>query len=89
MDRWLFLIVIVCFLFVLTYDPKSGNLEKYTSSFRRKENYEEPCCNKVEYMADNFRQCGPKHFQGVQFGDTDYGCPRKVPVTELGAILSK
>jgi hypothetical protein len=88
MDKWLFLIVILCFLFVLTYDPKSGNLDKY---IRKKENFtEQPvktCCNNVNYMANNITQCRPAHFQAVQFGDLNYGCPEKLPKTYLGAIL--
>lgn len=92
MDRWLFLIVILCFLFVLTYDPKKGNLSKYvnmTNPHRKVEKYTEPCCNNVEYMAEHNTQCKYKHYTGIQFGDTDYGCPEPHPKAFLGAILKR
>ena len=95
MDKWLFLIVIVCFLFCLTYDPKSHNLDKYIIGENTREKYENApaqmntingCCDDVNYMSNNYRQCGPAHFQGVQFAES-YNCPRQVPVTDKGAIL--
>lgn len=95
MDKWLFLIVIVCFLFCLTYDPSSHNLDKYIIGNSRNEKYEinpeqvnnkMSCCDNVNYMANNNKQCGPAHFQGIQFAES-YNCPKQVPVTDQGAIL--
>ena len=90
MDKWLFLIVILCFLCCLTYDPKSKTLQSFISPYANKnkrENYTEPCCDNVKYMANNIWQCRPGHFQGIQFGDLNYGCPPKNPKTWLGAII--
>ena len=91
MDKWLFLIVIIFFLFMITYDPKSHTLDKYILG-EHKEHYAVGpqatgnCCDNVDYMADNYRQCAPAHFQGIQFAEP-YGCPSMIPVTNQGAIL--
>ena len=85
MDKWLVLIVLACFLFVITYEPtgkKTGGKENYQPTQKI-----ETCCDDVEYMAENKDQCQARHFQGVQFIE-QYGCPKKVPCTSAGAILS-
>jgi len=91
MDKWLFLIVVLCFLFCLTYDPKSQTLKSFINPYAavpKKEHYrEKPCCDNVMYMAENSTQCQPRHFYGVQFGTLNYGCPPKIPKTWMGAIL--
>ena len=85
MDKWLILIVLACFLFVITYEPtgkKNGGKENYQPAHKI-----ETCCDDVEYMAENKDQCQAAHFRGVQFVE-QYGCPKKVPCTSAGAILS-
>lgn len=88
MDKWLFLIVILCFLFVLTYDPKSRGLENFVPS-PPSTLCQAPsgCCNQNKYMADHPTQCERAHYQGVQFANPNYGCPPKIPEAELGAIV--
>jgi hypothetical protein len=33
MDKWIYILVIICFIFILTYDPKTKNLEKVISVY--------------------------------------------------------
>lgn len=85
MDKWLVLVVLVCFLFVITYEPsgkKKGGKESYQPVQKI-----ETCCDDVEYMAENKDQCQAAHFRGVQFIEKN-GCPRKVPCTSMGAVIS-
>ena len=95
MDRWLFLIVIVSFLFMITYDPKSKNLEKFIPKKESMEAAEteadqkKPCCSVTKYRANNPYQCEPGYYQGLQFADPDYGCPSVSPVVFEGAIMSR
>ena len=71
------ILVLIAVLFVLTYDPRSRTLEKVI----------EPCCNNNEYRANNMNQCESGYYQGVQFGDTNYGCPPKTPKEYMGAVI--
>ena len=84
MDKWLFLVIILCFLFVITYEPsgKKGGKENYQKAPKI-----ETCCDDVEYMAENNDQCQIAHFRSVQFIEKN-GCPKKVPCTSMGAIIS-
>jgi hypothetical protein len=77
MNKLFQLIALLAFVFVLTYDPKSRKLEKVIDD----------CCGNADYMARNPQQCENSHYQGVQFGETDYGCPPKFPPTHLGALV--
>ena len=92
MDRWLFFIVIVSFLFIITYDPKSRKLENFIpkkESMEAEADQGKTCCSVTKYRADNPYQCEPGYYQGLQFADTDYGCPQVRPVVYEGAIMSR
>ena len=73
------LLALVALVFCITYDPRSGKLDKYISG-------DGTCCNRVDYMARHPDQCQPPHFQGVQFADPNYGCPKPAPKMHNGAI---
>ena len=47
------------------------------------------CCSDNNYMANNPTQCEPAHYQGVQFADMDYGCPKRHPEAYMGAIIGR
>ena len=70
-------LVIMAVVFVLTYDPKSRTLESVIEG-------SEPCC---ERLANNQTQCESVHYQGVQFGNENYGCPSRHPRQAMGAII--
>jgi hypothetical protein len=76
-------LVILAILFVLTYDPKSRTLENVIESPSQKKE----CCNDTVYMANNSTQCENVHYQGVQFGNEQYGCPTRRPGQSMGAII--
>ncbi len=71
-------------LFVLTYDPKSRTLENVIEG---SESNAKPCCERNNYMANNQTQCESVHYQGVQFGNENYGCPTRHPRQAMGAII--
>lgn len=75
--------VILAIIFVLTYDPKSRTLDKFINSPEKKPS----CCSTTEYRADNPVQCEPLYYQGLQFANTDLGCPTRRPSVNMGAIV--
>lgn len=84
MDKWLILIILLCFLFIITYEPSGKK--------KGKENYQpvqeiKTCCDDVKYMSENKDQCQAAHFRGVQFVEKN-GCPTKTPCTTMGAIIN-
>ena len=83
------LLVILAVLFVLTYDPKSRTLENMIEGSDSKANSvdSKPCCERTNYMANNHTQCESVHYQGVQFGNENYGCPTRHPSQAMGAII--
>ena len=79
------LLVILAVLFVLTYDPKSRTLENMIEG--GPESQSKPCCENTGYMANNQTQCESVHYQGIQFGNENYGCPTRHPQQAMGAII--
>ena len=73
------LLVILAILFCLTYDPKSRTLERFIEG-------PSSCCSRTDYRAQNPDQCQPPYYQGVQFGNPDYGCPAKMPRSTMGVL---
>jgi len=70
-----YIAALLAIVFVLSYKPK----ENFTKNPQ--------CCNNTPYMAQNATQCENAHFQGVQFGNQQYGCPARHPQANLGAII--
>ena len=73
------IVAIIGILFVLTYQPKK-------SDYTEKQQPEQGC-SVLDYMARNFVQCEPPHYQGVQFGNPDYPTPSRHPKAYMGAII--
>jgi hypothetical protein len=67
-------------ILLLTYKPK-------TSNYSLTPDLGTGCCNSVDYRANNNGQCSSGYYQGLQFGDTDYGCTVKNPTTCNGVII--
>lgn len=76
-------LVIIAVVFVLTYDPKSRTLESVIEGSANGID-SKPCC---ERLANNQTQCESVHYQGVQFGNENYGCPSRHPRQAMGAII--
>ncbi len=73
---WVFL---AAFIFCLTYSPKPAAGQQAGAK--------EACCSDPAYMGGNPVQCRNAHYQGVQFGNPDYGCPKRSPQAYQGAII--
>ena len=73
------LLFVVAFIFCLTYSPKGANTQAGGP--------QAPCCSGNSYMAGNPTQCRDAHYRGVQFGNSDYGCPQRHPKVHQGAII--
>ena len=76
--NFMYIAALVVFLFVLTYNPKPVKSENYKSS---------ECCNNTTYRALDPTQCENTYYQGLQFGDPNYGCPAREPKECMGAII--
>ena len=80
-------LVILAILFVLTYDPNSRTLDTFINGPTKNRTEQSQCCSGTEYRANNPVQCEPPYCQGVQFGNTELGCPMRVPTVNMGAIV--
>jgi len=76
---WLFL---AAFIFCLTYSPQKI---PQTNSLQARAG--QSCCSNDKHMAENPVQCRNAHYRGVQFGNPDYGCPKRHPQVYQGAII--
>ena len=83
----IYILAMLVVVFVFMYDTRSGRLEKFMNGVQASQE-KQPCCNNNDYMATNFTQCQAPHFQGVQFADTNYGCPERHPKVHGGAIFA-
>jgi hypothetical protein len=97
MNSAISILVVVCIIFVLTYNPQTGTLEQYfvgSSSGGPPApvvpmGADASCCNSEDYRAENYVQCRANYYQGLQFGNPDYGCPIRQPSTCNGAIIKQ
>jgi hypothetical protein len=88
MDKCLSLLIVIIVIFVLTYNPKTGNLEQYILNPKSPpQEPQKPCCSDTDYRADHPVQCRASYYQGLQFGDPNYGCPVREPAVCQGAII--
>jgi len=85
MNQFVNILVLLAFLFVLTYDPKSRTLETFIEG--PPSDKRGGCCSRANYRADNPLQCEPPYYQGLQFANTELGCPAKSPHVNMGVIV--
>jgi len=99
--RAAYILAFVAIVFVLTYNPKSGGVEKYQMkpapldytgvrevTIDPKVHSKEPgCCSNNDYMANNVTQCENVHYQNLQFAGFNSVCPPRLPRAWKGAIL--
>lgn len=78
------ILVILAIVFVLTYNPRSGTLDRFISA---PEKPQPGCCSTTKYRADNPVQCESPYYEGLQFGNTELGCPTRIPSVNMGAIV--
>lgn len=80
------LAIIVAIIFIVTYDPKSGTLEKFLNS-PEVEQPKDESCSSVDYMARHPDHCEDARYDSVQFGTPIETPKRIVPRTEMGVII--
>jgi hypothetical protein len=79
------LAIIAVIIFVLTYDPKSGTLDKFITP---DENPKKKCCSDPNCVAKNPGQCKNVHYEAIQFaGDVPSGFTTSDATSMGGAIL--
>jgi len=88
-DKWVLVVVVVVFIFLLTYNPSSGTLNKVISGDKKAAKPAPSCCSDDTFRAQNPEKCKDPHYNGLQFGEPDYACPMGPDRTALGAIIQK
>ena len=80
--NFMYVTALLVLLFVITYNPAPV----------KSETYQKPavgCCSNDVYRAREPTQCENAYYQGLQFGNPNYGCPPRVPKVCMGAIIGK
>jgi hypothetical protein len=88
MDKVVWALILISILFIITYNPQSGRIEQLTSVVSQPQAQQKTCCDSQEYRASNGAQCESTYYQGLQFGNQNLGCPRKLPSSDNGAIIA-
>jgi hypothetical protein len=90
MDKLMWLLIIVAVIFVLSYNPKSGTLEKFVELTNNRPQQEKKlCCGANDYRGANPEQCENSYYQNLQFLDDTVACPRKPTNSWKGALLAQ
>ena len=93
MDKLMWVLVICSVIFILSYDPKSGMVEKFKNMSQRStadDDKDKPrCCGSANNRAHNQDQCESSYFQSLQFATPDdvVACPVKPTNEWKGAIF--
>ena len=78
MDKLMWALVIVAIIFVLSYDPKSGTLEKFVELSKQPPTAQAEkklCCGSNDYRSVNPTQCESAYYQNLQFAGDAVTCP--------------
>ena len=84
MNNLILIAIIAVVIFVLTYDPKSGTLERYLQPYDPDKNKKQ--CQDEEFRANNPSQCKDSNYDGIQFARSAFMNP--IPTnSKMGAII--
>ena len=86
MNTFLWVIIVVVIIFMLTYNPEKGVLNNVLAS---ELGIKKPCCADDTYRAKNPGRCEDPHYNGIQFANPNYACPTDSDRAVLGAIIAK
>jgi hypothetical protein len=103
MNTWIWALFVIVFVFLLTYDPKSGTMKSVIGSVgvssggtgTRTGSGVSPsgtgasCCADDTFRAQNPKKCEDPHYNGVQFANPAYACPTAPDTAQMGAIIRK
>ena len=78
------IVAIVVFVFLITYNPSSGTLNKV---IRNNSGVGPSGCSNDTYRAQNARKCEDPHYNGIQFANPEYATPDGPDRTSMGAII--
>jgi hypothetical protein len=79
MNKLIWIVVIIVFVFLLTYDPKSGRLEKYITT---------PQVAQVAPPSAKLAKCPEDRYYELQFNEkAPPGACAGTPVEFLGAVI--
>ena len=81
MNKLIYVAIAITIVFMLTYDPKSGTLDKYLAKPEQKDR-----CQDDVYRGNNPAQCQASHYDAVQFAKATYNAPSQNG-TSMGAII--
>jgi hypothetical protein len=86
MNTFVWVVIVVAVVFILTYNPEKGAL----NSIIKNEIVDKKYCNDEVYRAQNPRQCDDLHFTGIQFANPDYSFQKNTGAYSIGgAIIGK
>ena len=84
MNKLVLFAIIAVVLFVLTYDPKSGTLEKYLKPYSPDDNKQK--CQDETFRAQNPGQCKHVNYESIEFASTAFANPMPSN-SKMGAII--
>jgi hypothetical protein len=84
MNKLVLFAILAVVLFVLTYDPKSGTLEKYLKPYSPDDNKKQ--CQDEAFRAKNPGQCKDVNYDAIQFASTAFMNPMPTN-SKMGAII--
>ena len=88
MDKLMWVLILAAIIFVLSYDPKSGTLNKFVELNRpRPQEEKKLCCGSNDYRSVNSDQCDSAYFQNLQFAGDTVACPVNKINSWKGAIF--
>ena len=86
MNKLVLFAIIAVIIFVFTYDPKSGTLERYLQPYDPEKNKNQ--CQNEKFRAKYPDQCKDANYDGIQFARSAFMNP--VPTnSRMGAIIKQ
>jgi hypothetical protein len=86
MNKLVLFAIIAVLIFVLTYDPKTGTLEKYLQPYDPDANKQ--MCQDEVYRSQNPDQCKDSNYDAIQFAKSGSAFMNPMSTnSKLGAII--
>lgn len=84
MDKFMFVVIIAVVIFLLTYDPKSGTIERYLHAYDPDKKKSQ--CQDEEFRGKHPDQCKEANYNGIQFASSTFMNPMPTN-SKMGAII--
>jgi hypothetical protein len=84
MDKFMFVVVIAVVIFLLTYDPKSGTIERYLHVYDPDKKKKQ--CQDEEFRGKYPEQCKEANYNAIQFASSTFMNPMPTN-SKMGAII--